>query len=75
MVSRKELAGEERAKQREAFWASIEPDQIRRGRVKRIIDYGAFLDLGGYEGLLHISELDYKRITASFRHIDRRRRN
>lgn len=62
VVSRKELAGEERAREREAFWASVEPGQIRRGKVKRIVDYGAFLDLGGYEGLLHISELDYKRI-------------
>ncbi|MDD4109618.1 MAG: bifunctional 4-hydroxy-3-methylbut-2-enyl diphosphate reductase/30S ribosomal protein S1, partial [Prolixibacteraceae bacterium] len=62
VVSRKELAGEERSKQREAFWSTIEPEQIRKGIVKRIIDYGAFLDLGGYEGLLHISELDYKRI-------------
>jgi len=62
VVSRKELAGEEKAKKREAFWNSIEPGQIRTGKVKRIIDYGAFLDLGGYEGLLHISELDYRRI-------------
>ncbi len=62
VVSRKELAGEERAREREAFWASVEEGQIRKGKVKRIVDYGAFLDLGGYEGLLHISELDYKRI-------------
>jgi len=62
VVSRKELASEEKARRKEAFWNSIEPGQIRTGKVKRIIDYGAFLDLGGYEGLLHISELDYKRI-------------
>lgn len=62
VISRKELAEEEKKKKREEFWAGIEEGQTRLGKVKRIIDYGAFLDLGGYEGLLHISELDYRRI-------------
>ena len=62
VISRKELAEEEKRQKREEFWNSIETGQIRVGKVKRIIDYGAFLDLGGYEGLLHISELDYRRI-------------
>ena len=36
--------------------------QTRTGIVKRIVDYGAFIDLGGYEGLLHVSELDHRRV-------------
>jgi len=62
VVSRKELVEAEKSKQRDAFWASIEEGQIVKGKVKRIVDYGAFIDLGGFEGLLHVSEIDHVRI-------------
>ena len=62
VVSRKELVAQEKARLKEEFWNSIEEGQVRRGRVKRIVDYGAFIDLGGYEGLLHVSEMDHRRV-------------
>ncbi|NLJ72827.1 MAG: bifunctional 4-hydroxy-3-methylbut-2-enyl diphosphate reductase/30S ribosomal protein S1 [Syntrophomonadaceae bacterium] len=62
VVSRKELVEEEKAQLKEEFWQNIEEGQTRQGKVKRIVDYGAFIDLGGYEGLLHVSELDHRRI-------------
>jgi 4-hydroxy-3-methylbut-2-enyl diphosphate reductase len=62
VVSRKELVAQEKARLKEEFWNSIEEGQVRRGRVKRIVDYGAFIDLGGYEGLLHVSEIDHRRV-------------
>jgi len=62
VLSRRELVLAEKTKQKQEFWDTIEEGQIRTGKVKRIVDYGAFIDLGGYEGLLHVSELDHKRI-------------
>ena len=53
---------EERAKQREKTIASLTEGQIREGIVRRITDYGAFIDLGGIDGLLHISEMSWTRI-------------
>ncbi len=62
VLSRKELVEAEKNKQKEAFWSSIEEGQVVKGKVKRIVDYGAFIDLGGFEGLLHVSEMDHVRI-------------
>lgn len=62
VVSRKELVAEEKAKLKQEFWDNIEEGQTRTGKIKRIVDYGAFIDLGGYEGLLHVSELEHRRI-------------
>ena len=47
---------------RDAFWASIEEGQVFEGPVKSITSYGAFIDLGGVDGLVHITELSWKRI-------------
>lgn len=63
VLSRKQLVEGEKAQQKERFWASIEEGQTVKGRVKRIVDYGAFIDLGGFEGLLHVSEMDHVRIS------------
>ncbi|NLO20864.1 MAG: bifunctional 4-hydroxy-3-methylbut-2-enyl diphosphate reductase/30S ribosomal protein S1 [Syntrophomonadaceae bacterium] len=62
VLSRRELVLAEKQQQKQEFWDNIQEGQIRLGKVKRIVDYGAFIDLGGYEGLLHVSELDHKRI-------------
>ncbi len=62
VLSRKQLAEEERSKLKGQFWSNIEEGQTLKGRVKRIVDYGAFIDLGGFEGLLHVSEMDHVRI-------------
>jgi len=62
VLSRRELVAEEKARLKEHFWQEIEEGQTRTGKIKRIVDYGAFIDLGGYEGLLHVSEIDHRRI-------------
>ncbi|WP_242847478.1 bifunctional 4-hydroxy-3-methylbut-2-enyl diphosphate reductase/30S ribosomal protein S1 [Syntrophomonas zehnderi] len=62
VLSRKAMVEAEKSKLKEQFWASIEEGQTIKGRVKRIVDYGAFIDLGGFEGLLHVSEIDHVRI-------------
>ncbi|MDD4801756.1 MAG: bifunctional 4-hydroxy-3-methylbut-2-enyl diphosphate reductase/30S ribosomal protein S1 [Syntrophomonas sp.] len=62
VLSRKQLVEAERLKLKEQFWSSIEEGQTIKGRVKRIVDYGAFIDLGGFEGLLHVSEMDHVRV-------------
>jgi len=62
VLSRKQLVEAEKSKLREQFWGSIEEGQILKGRIKRLVDYGAFIDLGGFEGLLHVSEIDHVRI-------------
>ncbi|HET6454065.1 MAG TPA: 30S ribosomal protein S1 [Armatimonadota bacterium] len=54
---------EQRGKQRTETMASLAEGQIREGVVRRITDYGAFVDLGGIDGLLHISEMSWSRIT------------
>lgn len=54
---------EQRSKQREVTISSLTEGQIRPGTVRRITDYGAFIDLGGVDGLLHISEMSWSRIT------------
>ncbi len=45
-----------------AFWAAIEEGKIYTGKVKSLTSYGAFVDLGGVDGMVHISELSWKRI-------------
>ncbi len=62
VLSRKEIMAGEKAKLKKEFWENISEDQVKTGRIKRIVDYGAFIDLGGYEGLLHVSEIDHHRI-------------
>ena len=53
---------EERKAATEAFWAQIEEGQEYTGTVKSLTSYGAFVDLGGVDGMVHISELSWKRI-------------
>lgn len=53
---------EEKAKKSEAFWASVETGKKYTGTVKTVTSFGAFVDIGGVEGLVHISELSWTRI-------------
>ena len=53
---------EERKEATEAFWANIAEGQEFTGTVKSLTNYGAFVDLGGVDGMVHISELSWKRI-------------
>ncbi len=58
----KKVAVEVRKKQQEEFWANAEVGKVYTGKVKSIMDFGAFVDLGGVDGLVHISELSWGRI-------------
>jgi len=62
VVSRRAILEETRAEQRSGLIQSLEEGQIIEGIVKNITDYGAFVDLGGIDGLLHVTDLSYKRI-------------
>lgn len=61
ILSQKQVLEEEREKARQEIWATIEVGQVRRGVVKSLTDFGAFVDLGGVDGLVHISELSWGR--------------
>jgi ribosomal protein S1 len=62
VVSRRELLEQERAEMREKTWASLEEGQVREGVVRSVKDFGAFVDLGGVDGLLPIGEMSWSRI-------------
>lgn len=62
VVSRKKYLEEERSRKREELWSNIYEGAILKGEVVRLANFGAFVDLGGVDGLIHISELSYKRI-------------
>ncbi len=53
---------EQRAEKKEALLHELEPGQIRTGRVTSLASFGAFVDLGGADGLVHISQLSYSRV-------------
>ena len=63
VVSRRKLLEEERQKQKEHLLKDIEEGQNRVGVVKNIADFGVFVDLGGIDGLLHITDMSWGRIS------------
>jgi small subunit ribosomal protein S1 len=63
VVSRRKLVEEERRSSKEKILGEIEAGQLRKGVVKNIADFGVFVDLGGLDGLLHISDLSWGRIS------------
>jgi len=63
VVSRRKIIEEERYASKEKILAEIEVGQLRTGIVKNIADFGVFVDLGGLDGLLHISDLSWGRIS------------
>ena len=60
--SERRLVQEERREKEEKVWNSIVEGQVINGTVKQLTDYGAFVDIGGVDGLLHISEISWKQI-------------
>jgi small subunit ribosomal protein S1 len=62
VVSRRAILEETRAEQRSGLIQSLEEGQVIDGVVKNITDYGAFVDLGGIDGLLHVTDISYKRV-------------
>ncbi|MES3032904.1 MAG: 30S ribosomal protein S1 [Gemmatimonadota bacterium] len=63
VVSRRVILENERAGKREKLMKELEKDQVRKGVVKNITDFGAFIDLGGVDGLLHITDMSWGRIS------------
>jgi len=62
ILSRKAVLEEEYSQKRDETWATIEEGQKIKGTVKGITDFGAFVDLGGVDGLLHVSEMSWGRV-------------
>ncbi|HUI93117.1 MAG TPA: 30S ribosomal protein S1 [Chitinivibrionales bacterium] len=62
VVSRRVILEEDRNQQREKILAELEKGQVREGTVKNITDFGAFIDLGGVDGLLHITDMSWGRV-------------
>jgi small subunit ribosomal protein S1 len=62
VVSRRAILEETRAEQRSGLIMSLAEGQVIEGVVKNITDYGAFVDLGGIDGLLHVTDISYKRV-------------
>ncbi|MGO9200962.1 MAG: 30S ribosomal protein S1 [Limisphaerales bacterium] len=62
VLSRRELIEQERLERRQKLLAEMTPGDIRKGTVKNITDFGAFIDLNGIDGLLHITDMSWGRI-------------
>ena len=62
IVSRRELIEGTMAEKKAELLASLEKGQVRKGRVKNITDFGAFIDLDGLDGLLHITDMSWGRV-------------
>jgi small subunit ribosomal protein S1 len=63
VVSRRAILEEARAEQRTELVGQLQEGEIREGVVKNITDYGAFVDLGGIDGLLHVTDMSWKRVS------------
>ncbi len=62
VVSRRAVVEKDTSAEREALLETLEEGQIVKGYVKNLTDYGAFIDLGGVDGLLHITDMAWKRV-------------
>ncbi|MBO7678174.1 MAG: S1 RNA-binding domain-containing protein, partial [Thermoguttaceae bacterium] len=63
VVSRRALIEAQRAERKNALLNELQEGQIRKGVIKNIADFGAFIDLGGIDGLLHITDMSWGRVT------------
>jgi small subunit ribosomal protein S1 len=63
VVSRRVVLEEERAQQKSSILKELAKDQVREGVVKNITDFGAFVDLGGIDGLLHVTDMSWGRVS------------
>jgi len=63
VLSRKVLLEEEERQRQQRIWEKIQEGAILTGKVKNITDYGVFVDLGGVDGLVHITDMSYSRVS------------
>src|SRR5262245_22329655 len=62
VLSRRAWLEETQKEQREDFLANLKPGEVRKGTVSSVVNFGAFVDLGGMDGLIHVSELSWKHV-------------
>ncbi len=62
VLSRRAYLEETQKEQREDFLANLKPGEVRSGVVSSVVNFGAFVDLGGMDGLIHVSELSWKHV-------------
>jgi len=62
VLSRRSWLEETQKEQREAFLENLQPGEVRQGTVSSVVNFGAFVDLGGMDGLIHVSELSWKHV-------------
>src|SRR5919204_5052785 len=62
VLSRRAWLEETQKEQREEFLANLKPGEVRKGVVSSVVNFGAFVDLGGMDGLVHVSELSWKHV-------------
>src|ERR1044071_7173012 len=62
VLSRRAWLEETQKEQREAFLTNLKPGEVRSGVVSSVVNFGAFVDLGGMDGLIHVSELSWKHV-------------
>jgi small subunit ribosomal protein S1 len=62
VLSRRAWLEETQREQREEFLANLKPGEVRTGTVSSVVNFGAFVDLGGMDGLVHVSELSWKHV-------------
>lgn len=62
VVSRRAMLEREKEESREKLWKTLETGQVYEGVVRKIMEFGAFVDIGGVDGLLHISQLSWARV-------------
>ena len=63
VLSRRAFLEEAQAEQRQAFLSELEPGAVRGGVVSSVVNFGAFVDLGGMDGLVHVSELSWQHVS------------
>ncbi|MEJ7845915.1 MAG: 30S ribosomal protein S1 [Acidimicrobiales bacterium] len=62
VLSRRAWLEETQKEQRDEFLANLKPGEVRKGTVSSVVNFGAFVDLGGMDGLIHVSELSWKHV-------------
>ncbi|MGD0460859.1 MAG: S1 RNA-binding domain-containing protein [Tepidisphaeraceae bacterium] len=62
VLSRRNIIERQREEQKKKLMEELAEGQIRRGTVRSVLDFGAFIDLGGVDGLLHVSEMSFRRL-------------
>jgi len=63
VLSRRAYLEEAQAEQRQAFLSELQPGDVREGIVSSVVNFGAFVDLGGMDGLVHVSELSWQHVS------------